>query len=384
MKQFKILITILFVGIRLQTYADNKVDDLAHTFMNKNQVQGMSIAVINKNKTIIYNYGYANEVKKIPVGSDTIYRIASFSKTYTATLAAIAAAEGKLNLDAPFNTYFPDLKNKHNLDKITSAMLLAHVSSFPFDFKPNPATYSDVVKDLSQFVPPNPPGSQYGYSNAGIGTMAYVVQNVYGKTYDKILAEKISKPLNLNSTYLNLPIDKEKDVAVGHEKDNTIRPYDRSIDVWYGAAALKSTISDMAKFLNAQINYTNLNDKTLSKAILTVHQTRYCFANKVACEQLAWQAHIISELSGSASDSFSSVDSSGGYIFIPQKIVQNIDFAKNKIFIDKSCGGYGMSGYMLYLPEEKIGVVILLNKLVGEQRIRLGRDIIIQSLENNG
>ncbi|MDQ5921998.1 MAG: beta-lactamase class [Pseudomonadota bacterium] len=385
MNQLRILITFIVIALHVPTYASSnkKIDDLARTFMDKNNVAGMSIAVIDKDKTFIFNYGYANEQQKTPTTSDTIYRIASFSKTYTATLAAIAATEGKLNLNDPFNKYFPDLKNNPNLNKITPNMLLAHVSSLPFDFTPAPNTYSDVVKDLDHFVPSMPPGSQYGYSNAGIGTMGYVLQNVYAKDYDTILADKISRPLKMNSTYLNLPADKEKYVALGHENNNKIRVYDKDIGVWFAAASLKSTITDMAKFLAAQINYSSLNDATLAKAIDIVHQNKYCFANKTACEQLGWQAHIISELKNSTGDTFSSIHSAHKLNFGHQAIIKNSAFSKNKIFIDKTCGGYGMSGYMAYIPEEKIGVVILMNKLLGDPRIELGRNILINFNTSN-
>ncbi|MFN7094667.1 MAG: serine hydrolase [Burkholderiales bacterium] len=353
-----------------------KIDNLAHSFMQQNKVEGLSIAVINNDKTFIFNYGYANELKKIPTTSNTIYRIASFSKAYTATLAAIAAVERKLKLNEPFTKYFPELENNANLNKITTTMLLTHTSSLPFDFTPLPKTYPQLVKDLNQFVPSNPPGSQYQYSNAGIGTVGYVVQNVYAKNYAEILAEKLTRPLNMNSTYLNVPIEKENQVALGHDINDKIRPYGRDIEVWFAAASLKSTIIDMAKFLNAQINYPSLNNATLSKAILTVHQNKYCLATKVACEQLAWQAHLISELKTSTGDTFSNIDSAGEVTFSPQEIIKKDTLAKNKFFIDKTCGGYGMSGYMAYIPEQKIGVVILLNKLVGDQRIKLGRDIL--------
>ena len=81
-------------------------------------------------------------------------------------------------------------------------------------------------------------------------------------------------------------------------------------------------------------------------------------------------------LNNSIGDTFAGVDQAGNLTFALQRIVNNPAFSKNKVFIDKSCGGYGMSGYMAYLPEQKVGVVILLNKSVGSQRIKLGRDIL--------
>jgi beta-lactamase class C len=180
MKKFKIFIFLFFaVLMQAKSYAfsNKNIDDLAYVFMEKNKVDGMSIAILNKDKTLIFNYGFSNRLKKIPTTSNTIYTIASFTKTFTATLAAVASVDEKLNLDAPFIKYFPKLKNHLNLNRITSSELLAHVSSFPFDFEPRPKTYSDLVNSLNQFKPQRAPGREYRYSNAGIGTMGYVLQN---------------------------------------------------------------------------------------------------------------------------------------------------------------------------------------------------------------
>lgn len=380
MRCFKVITIVLISVLNIQCYATKnpQIDKIAQDFMQQNQVEGLSIGVINKNGSMqTFNYGYANEKTKTLTSDKTIYQIASFSKTYTATLAAVASAEGKLDLDLGFNRYIPALKNNSILNSITSNMLLAHVSALPFDFKPTLQNYSEVILDLKQFTPSYPPASQYGYSNAGIGTMGYVLQSVYNESYEKILSVKIAQPLQLQSTYLNLPQTKESYVALGHESKNKLRKYSSELDIWFAAASLKSTIGDMTKFLKAQIDPASLKDPTLAKAITVVHQNKYCLIGNVACEQLSWQAHVMSVLNDSAGDTFSGVDKSGNFTFAKQQIVSNPSFAKNKIFIDKSCGGYGMSGYMVYIPEQKVGVVILLNKLVGNQRIRLGRDVLM-------
>lgn len=379
MKCFRSIIVICFITLQSLAYAETnqKIDDLAHAFMAKNNVAGMSIAVIDNGKTTLLNYGYANEVKKTPTTNKTIYRIASFSKTYTATLAVNAAVDGKVDLNTSINKYLPDLSANPNLDKITVSTLLAHVSSLPFNFIPEPETYAEAIKDLVQLKPSVLPGSRYQYSNLGIGLTGYILQNSYAESYDQLLAQKIAQPLNLTSTYLNLPVDKERLVALGHEGNNKIRPYDRNLDVWFAAASLKSSISDMAKFLNAQLNSNSLQDKTLAKAIVLMHQNKYCFTNGLACEQLGWQAHIVSELDNSVEDSlFKGMDKNGNPTFDTKSITTTNTLVNKKVFIDKSCGGYGMSGYMTYIPAQKVGVVILLNKTVGAQRIRLGRDVL--------
>ena len=76
----------------------------------------------------------------------------------------------------------------------------------------------------------------------------------------------------------------------------------------------------MAKYLNAHINYSSINHINLSKAISLVHENKYCFVDKISCEQLAWQAHVISELKKSTGDSyFINYDRDGNPLLIQKK-----------------------------------------------------------------
>lgn len=381
-KYLKYWLFLFTFCIQIPVYAcnDEKINALAHTFMEKNQVPGMSMAVIDHNNIHFYNLGWADPAKKIPTNNETIYTIGSFSKTFTAALATRAMLEKKLNLNDAFINYFPELKNNPNLNKITFNELLAHVSGLPFDFQPRPKNYSELIRDLQQFKLTREPGSAYSYSNAGIGIVGYVLQKVYAKPYQDLLSIKILKPLGMHSTYLQVPSEKQQYIATGHTKANQIVIYDKNVETWFAAASLKSTISDLAKYVYAQIHSDTLKDKTLAQTFIAVHKDKYCFANPISCEQLAWQAHAISDLKNSMGDTyFIDFDKQGFPLFHNKKIINEKPLTNSKIFIDKTGSGYGMSSYMAYIPEQKIGVVILTNKFLGDERIKLGRDIL-QSL----
>lgn len=377
LKTITLITCALLIQTNVYSSSDKKIDELVRVFIKENKVPGMSVAIINKSTISILNFGFANDLKKTPVTKDTIYTIASFSKTVTALLTAIAAQEERLKLDDSFTKYIPDLHNDNNLSKITLSELLGHVSSFPFDFKPRPANYASIIEGLNHFQADRTPGSKYNYSNAGIGTLGFVLQNVYKEPYQDILNQKMLIPLHMTSTNLHVPEEQQKLIALGHDKNNQPVPYNPINEAWFAAASLTSTISDMGKYLNAQINPESLNNKTLLQALATVHENRYCFADKISCEQLAWQAHLISHMNTSQGDTyFIDFDTNGMPIFDQKEIKINDDFNKNKLFIDKTGSGYGMSSYMAYVPEERVGVVILINKNIGDERIRLGRDIL--------
>jgi beta-lactamase class C len=378
-KYFKYWLFLFTFYLQMPVYAynDEKINALAHVFMEKNQVPGLSMAVIDHDKIHFYNLGWADPIKKIPTNKQTIYAIGSFSKTFTAALAARAMLEKKLNLNAPFINYFPELKNNPNLSKITFNELLAHVSGLPFDFQPPPKNYSELISDLQAFKLTRAPGSEYSYSNAGIGIVGYALQSIYQQNYQTILTTKILTPLNMHSTYLQVPIAKEAYLAVGHDPQNNAIPYNKNIETWFAAASLKSSISDLAKYLYAQIHRDKIKDKTLAQAFRRMHQNKYCFADKLSCEQLAWQAHIISDLKNSSGDTyFIDFDKKGFPLFNSKKIINGNSLASSQAFIDKTGSGYGMSSYMAYIPDQKIGIVILLNKFLGDERIKLGRNIL--------
>lgn len=110
---------------------------------------------------------------------------------------------------------------------------------------------------------------------------------------------------------------------------------------------------------------------------MLVHQNQVCFADRLSCEQLAWQAHHLSILKNSTGDTyFIAFDKNGFPLFHNKKIINVNPLADDQIFIDKTGSGYGMSSYMAYIPEQKIGVVILTNKFLGDERIKLGHDIL--------
>jgi beta-lactamase class C len=358
--------------------ADTKtINSLAETFMAQNHVNGLSIAVIEKGKITIFNYGYADIATKRPITSQTIYPIASFTKSITATLAAIADADNKIALNNAFTDYIPELASNKNLDQMTINALLGHSASLPFDFNPPPQTYSEALNHLNHFVPAQPPETEYHYSNLSIGLVGYVLQNVYHEPYQTILEKNLLKPLDMHSTYLVVPSEKEKYITTGYDQDNHIVPYDKNLTVWFAAASLKSTISDMALFVKAQMDNNVLSNRELAKAITMVHKNKYCFEDGASCEQLAWQAHLLSQLKKNTEDSYFYLDKHQNPDFETKKLLENKTFSSQPFFVDKSCSGYGASGYMAYNPSQKTGVVILLNKSVGNKRIRLGRDILL-------
>jgi beta-lactamase class C len=105
--------------------------------MQKNKINGMAIAIINQGDAQFCNYGYTSTNHKNKINEHTLFEIASISKTFTATLAGIATAQGVFDLQKPISDYVSDLKTNPIYQKVNSQELLAFVSGLSFTQESN-------------------------------------------------------------------------------------------------------------------------------------------------------------------------------------------------------------------------------------------------------
>ena len=96
-------------GAQADDQLQAKVDQIIRPLMQEQGISGMAVAIYARDHAHYFSYGVASKADNVPVSRDTLFEIGSLSKTYTATLAALASAEGKLDLDAPAKRYHPAL-----------------------------------------------------------------------------------------------------------------------------------------------------------------------------------------------------------------------------------------------------------------------------------
>lgn len=110
---------------------DTLVQTEARKVMQENNITGLSIAITRHGKQQFYNYGVASKATGQPVSSDTLFELGSISKTFTATLATWAQANGRLSLTQSIDTYMPPLRDTR-LGKIPVIHLGTHTAGgFP-------------------------------------------------------------------------------------------------------------------------------------------------------------------------------------------------------------------------------------------------------------
>ena len=147
-----------------------------------------------------------------PVDADTVFRIASMTKSFTAMAILKLRDEGKLGLDDPAERYVPELKGLRypttDSPRITIRHLLTHSEGFPEDnpwgdqqLSESEAGLSRMLRDGIPFS--NAPGIAYEYSNYGFAILGRVVSQVSGRPYDDYVSQNILQPLGMTSTTLH-------------------------------------------------------------------------------------------------------------------------------------------------------------------------------------
>ncbi len=187
------------------------IDKIFKEYAEKNHFPGFAFGLVVDGKLVhTVNVGFTNLDNKTAVTTQSDFRIASMTKSFTAMAILKLRDEGKLKLDDPVYLYIPEMKGQSNLTNdaapITVRHLLIHAAGFPED---NPwgdrqlaitddAMISMIKKGISFS---NAPGIAYEYSNMGFAMLGYIIKKVSGQTYEKYITANILIPLGMRHTY---------------------------------------------------------------------------------------------------------------------------------------------------------------------------------------
>ena len=165
-------------------------------------------------------YGLGNLEYAQPLTSESVFRMGSVSKQFTAMAIAILAERGDLDLDADVHTYLPDLMDYGH--KVTVRQMVHHIAGMgdydhPAFNKPDGsgfrfgdedyATIGEFYAMVARADLIHEPGSQYDYSNLGYFLLAHVVESVTGQTLRQFAAAEIFEPLGMDRTFFNDNVD---------------------------------------------------------------------------------------------------------------------------------------------------------------------------------
>ena len=169
--------------------------------------------------------GVRDVVSSTPVDADTVFRIASMTKSFTAMAILRLRDEGKLSLDDPAERYVPELKSLRyptsDSPRITIRHLLTHSEGFPEDNPWGDQQLSETEERFTRMlrggIPfSTAPGTAYEYSNYGFAILGRVVSAVSRQSYDDYVTKNILQPLGMTSTTLHADRVPKGRLAIGY------------------------------------------------------------------------------------------------------------------------------------------------------------------------
>lgn len=212
--------------------------------MAQNKVTGLSLALVDDQRIVwAQGFGFADVEKSIPASADTIYRVGSISKLFTATAAMQLAERGLLDIDKPVKIKSPET--------ITPRQLMSHHSGLPRDrlkgFQtPNPQPFASLLDDLASEPLAYPPGQVFAYSNVGISLLGTVLQTLSGTPFAQHLQQSVLTPLGMAHSAFETGVSNSPLMAKGYRGREAV-PETPLRDV--PAGGLNASVNDLSRFM---------------------------------------------------------------------------------------------------------------------------------------
>ncbi|MED0934481.1 beta-lactamase family protein [Bacillus mobilis] len=248
-------------------------DPLFEEKMKKYNVNGSSFVVVHDGKVVVNKgYGYADKEKKIPVTKDTVFQIASVSKTFTALAVLQQVDKGNLKLDQDVQKYLGGLQIPNQTRKpLTLFDMLTYTSGVDSPdlttiTGPEYVNNSIPMKEFfSKHMPTvvRPPGEAYTYDNVSFALAGFAVENVTSTPFSKYMEKNIFKPLDMKSTSMSLTPELLERMAThyGPAGDPILMSGSGLKDAPQGG--ILSTAEDMSKYMIMQLQKGKFKDKEI-------------------------------------------------------------------------------------------------------------------------
>lgn len=329
---------------------ENKAEVAIQQIMKENPVMGLSVAVVKDNKFIYtHSFGLKDAETNAPLTNENIFRIASISKSFSATAILQLVEAKKVNLDQDVSELigFKVRNPKFPETVITLRLMLSHLSSindsqgyFSLD-SINPAKSVNWYKCYNSYEP----GKKYEYCNFNFNMIGTIIEKVSGERFDAYIQNHILNPLQLYGGYYVSGLDKSKfatiyeyqpDAAKFIASPNAYAPRTAEVAAYqmgYSApifsptGGMKISAKDLATYMMMHANYGKYNGiRIISKKSSKMMQT-----------------------------AVSDIAAYGFALETPATIIDG------KVMVGHTGSAYGLYSAMFFNPQEKFGIVVISN-----------------------
>jgi CubicO group peptidase (beta-lactamase class C family) len=329
--------------------------------MDNPQAVGLSIGIYDNGKSSYYNFGTTTKDKKNLPSENTIYEIGSITKTFCGYILAKAVLEKKVIITDDIRKYIDG--NYPNLEFSGHAIELVHLANTtsgipewvpvePEIIKNAPPdsvaflraaifgnyTRKDFFNGLHQIKLDTIPGFKTKHSNGAAQLLAYILQNVYQKPFEKLVEEYILKPNGMTQSFFSVPDSKKKYQANGYDDKGRLAPDEFRKPYFRSMGGLQSCAKDLVNYIKLHLSKEN--------EIVFLNHKRTIDINA----QTGRSAGLLPD----------SLINAGVYSVALNWL--RYEPEKNNVQCWADGGTTGFNSYLVFYPEHNCGIVILANK----------------------
>lgn len=246
-------------------------------YMEAVGIPGLSVAVMKDDWVWARGFGWADVENRSPAKPESAYRLASVTKPMTAVAVLELWEEGKLDLDAPIQTYVPYFPEKGH--PITARQLLGHLGGIShyvdYDaeghFK-DPKTTEESIAVFAGFDLVAEPGERYSYTSYGYNLLGAAIEGVSGVSYGEFMAERVWGPMGMKTTRMDDPYELILNRVRGYRLRGGRLENSEFVDISsrFAAGGTRSTVIDLIRFVQG----------VEANAVLTPETTRLMLASQ--------------------------------------------------------------------------------------------------------
>ncbi|TQI80451.1 beta-lactamase class C [Serratia fonticola] len=333
------------------------VNNTLTSLLEKQGIPGMAVAVFYEGKAHFFNYGVADIKTGRPVTENTLFEMGSVSKTFTGIAGAYAQQTGIMDLNDPVSHYAPELTGPQ-----WKGIKMLHLATYtagglPLQLPESVTDQKSLWQYYQQWQPTWAAGIMRNYSNASIGLFGALAVKKSGLSFEDYMEKAVFQPLHLTQTFITVPPSMQADYAWGYKNGVALRVTPGMLDA--EAYGVKSTSRDMAKFMQANMEPSSLpvEDEKLKQAIVSA-QTRY-FRIDSLFQGLGWEMYDL------PINPQAVIAASGNDIALQARQAQALTPPVSAVpasWVHKTGSTNGFGAYVVFIPQKKVGIVMLANK----------------------
>ncbi len=246
----------------------SRIDPIVEAAMEASRIPGISVGIMQGDDVVLAKgYGFADVENQVPATENTVYRIGSVTKQFTAAAIMLLVEEGKLTLDADLTEFFPDYPTGGR--RVTIERLLNHTSGIKGytemrelgDVERDDLTHEQLIELFSSAPFEFEPGDRYQYNNSAFYLLGVIIEKISGVSYAEFIRQQIFEPLGMDNSHYLYVASIVPRRAEGYEvrDGELVNDSYLSMHLPYAAGSLGSSVVDLLAWQRALIHSRAVN-----------------------------------------------------------------------------------------------------------------------------